>query len=222
MKKMLMLLLFCLPILRGANSLHAQDSLRLTMTSTVSDATCGNKYTVTATTLGTVTQPITFMLDSVWTSTTGLFEKVSWGNHIIYARDAAGRKGFAYFNLQANNAPFGVNPDFKSRNCASTGTLTLYAQVAGSKPVQFKLDNGAFQSDSVFRNVPFGFHSYTVINQAGCDYTGSLKLFPVLISLITLLLMMLFVVKMATLEFMQTIVLPILIPSITLQQMGTA
>jgi large repetitive protein len=177
MKKIFMFVLFCLPILRGANFLHAQDSLRLTMTSTVSDATCGNKYTVTATTLGTVTQPIAFMLDSTWSSSTGVFDKVSWGYHVISARDAAGRKGFFYFNLQGNNAPFIVYPNFTS-NCNGTGSLSLSARTANpsnSLPFQFKLDNGAFQSDSVFKNVALGFHSYTVKNQAGCEYTAVFK-----------------------------------------------
>jgi hypothetical protein len=174
MKKILMLFFFCLPILRGGDFLHAQDSLRLTISSIVSDANCGNKYTVTATTLGTVTQPITFMLDSTWSSTTGMFEKVSWGNHIIFARDAAGRKGFISFNLQGNNVPFAVYPYFTTSGCNNTtGTLKLNA--SGAQSFQYKLDNGVFQTDSIFRNVALGFHSYTVKNQAGCEYTGVLK-----------------------------------------------
>ena len=156
MKKIFITFLFCLPILRGVSFLKAQDSFRIYPSFQIVDTTCRERFRVTIETFGTVTLPVTYLLDSVQTSTTGIFENVIAGFHFIYAKDGGGRVAYSQFNLIIPQY-FYADVNFTPNNCGdSIGTIKLSIPLQFSKlvrPLSISFDNRPFSSDTVFTNI---------------------------------------------------------------------
>ncbi len=173
MKKIFILALIFLFILRGANTLKAQDSISVFVNYQLSDTSCFYKYRVTVN-QSSITLPIEFMLDSLWKNSTGVFENVIGGEHFMVVKDNSGRIGKRKFFLPINNYPFYLNTKTILANCGDTkGKLIIEA--FGIRPLQFKLDNGIFQQDTFFNDVAFGYHSLTVKDARGCEIQQSIK-----------------------------------------------
>ena len=180
MKKTFVLILFCLPILRGVNILKAQDSFRIYPSFQIVDTSCGEKFRVTIETFGTVTQPITYLLDSVMASTTGIFENVPAGFHFIYAKDGAGRVAYSQFNLIIPQYYY-ADVNFTPNNCGdSIGTLKLSIPLQFSnllRPLSISFDNRPFSSDTVFTNIQANkIYILKAKTEAGCEL--STEIFP--------------------------------------------
>ena len=90
MKKAVILLLFCLPILRGAVALNAQDSTRIIVNAQITDSSCHYKYRVVVQMMDGQ-PPYRFVLDSTLVSTTGIYENLSPGPHFLRVTDALGK-----------------------------------------------------------------------------------------------------------------------------------
>jgi hypothetical protein len=178
MKKIFLALLFCLPILGGASFLKAQDSIRIITNAVLTDSSCGGKYRLTM--LVTNGTPASFSLDSFWTNTTGIFENVAWGPHVIYVKSATGQIDQVQPVLREFNPPIiPFYPYPTTTDCRPGALSTVTIPAYGSNlPFQYQLDNGAFQADSVFKNVPQGIHTFTLKNTAGCSLTRAFRVYP--------------------------------------------
>jgi hypothetical protein len=174
MQKTLLLLVFFLSILRGSGSLHAQDSLRIFVSSQLTDTVCGYKYRVTVQPIN-ATAPFSFMIDSIWSSTTGIFENIPHGEHTAYCKDANGKIGITRFSLAYGNVSllfrtYPIPEDCNSR-VGSFGVQLFSLR----RPVTYKLDNGSFQTDTIYKNIPVGYHALTVKDAVGCEFTQAVK-----------------------------------------------
>ncbi len=141
MKKIFILLLFCLPILRGASSLNAQDSLRIKAIFQLTDTTCHYTYRVTLIAEGS-TLPNRFVLDTTEISLTGIYENVSPGYHLVTVTDALGKVGearifapFSNFNFDIHSEPADVNP------CDTANLDYRIIVTNGKSPYTFQLNN---------------------------------------------------------------------------------
>jgi Secretion system C-terminal sorting domain len=178
MKKIFLVLLFCLPLLGGASFLKAQDSIRIITNAVLTDSSCGGKYRLTM--LVTNGTPASFSLDSFWTNTTGIFENVAWGPHVIYVKSTTGQIDQVQPVLREFNPPiipFYPYPTTTDCRPGALSTVTIPAY-GSNQPFQYQLDNGAFQADSVFKNVSQGIHTFTLKNTVGCSLTRVFRVFP--------------------------------------------
>jgi hypothetical protein len=178
MKKIFLTLLFCLPILMGISFLKAQDSIRIITNAVLTDSACGGKYRLTMlVTNGTASS---FSLDSFWTNTTGIFENVAWGPHIIYVKSTTGKIDQVQPVLREFNPPIiPFYPYSKTDDCSPSALSTVTIPAYGANlPFQYQLDNSPFQRDSVFKNVTQGIHTFTLKNTAGCSLTRAFKVYP--------------------------------------------
>ncbi len=171
MKKIFILLAFCLPILRGVNFSNLSAQVRLDVKSTpVSSPNCVQKYTLQAASLDTISI-VEYLLDSIWGSKDGFFDNVSPGNHTIYARDSRGNFGVKSFTLAENDYKLTLFAENFSFPCDPAGYKIKIGGTGQNPPFQFKLDNSVYQTDYEFRNVAAGRHAITIRDGLGCERT---------------------------------------------------
>lgn len=177
MKKQFLFLLFLVSLLRGAN-LSAQQPLTLNISYVVTDSLsfCYPLYRVSLTATGGV-QPYVFRLDSFNVSSTGVFENIGGGpSHNYTVTDSLNNRVSKVFQLPKFWG--GLRTSLGNwNNAASTADVNI--SITGRQPLQYKLNQGVFQYENIFRNVPFGTHVLTIRDAMGCEMVSNVYVYPV-------------------------------------------
>ena len=177
MKKILVLLLFLLPILRGA--IQAQDSLRLSYR-VQKDSLCGTA-TLTLTARGG-TPPYRFAVDFSPFTSDSVFRNLVVGFYTLKVIDAQGHQAKSFY--ENGYLPQGprFQTTFRQANCTSpTGTLSvnIFGDISGM-PFRFRVDNTISPSFSsatlILPNIERGLHNVALLFGSGCANERWVKL----------------------------------------------
>ncbi len=144
----------------------ANDSLL-----SISHATClvGGALMMTAV---SGTAPFEFQVNGGPWQSSGAFSDLPAGNYSIQLRDAAGCTDAGNYTIEA---PPPANDSLLSINhatCLVGGAITVTA-VSGTAPFEFQVNNGPWQSNGVFSDLPAGNYSIQLRDAAGCTDTGA-------------------------------------------------
>lgn len=169
MKKIMILLLFLLPILRGA--IQAQDSLRLS-SRVQKDSLC-RTATLTLMAHGG-TPPYRFAVDFSPFTSDSVFHNLVVGFYTLKVIDAQGHQAKSFY--ENGYLPQGprFQTTFRQANCTSpTGTLSvnIFGDTSGM-PFRFRVDNTispSFSSATVtLPNIERGLHNVALLFGNGC------------------------------------------------------
>lgn len=172
MKITILFLLFLTFLLRGGD-LFAQP-IGINVSFTRSDVNCIPKFRVTMTASGG-TRPYLFKLDSLLSSTTGVFESVSEGWHTCEAFDSSNYRARAFVFLDTT-----YRPQYTwsyTGNCNQAGDFILFSSAQGAV---YRLNGNAPNTDSAgvrftWTNVSSGGKSLS-ITMGGCTRADVLEL----------------------------------------------
>ncbi len=103
------------------------------------------------------------------------------GNYTVTVRDAGGCEITSTFSLSATVSPI-LQVVANSLCYTSTNGLTLTANVisGGVAPFQYRLNGGAYQSNTQFTGLTPGTYTVDVIDSKNCTGTASITVFPTL------------------------------------------
>jgi hypothetical protein len=136
---------------------------------------CGNPNgSIIITATGGV-PPYQFKINSNAFQTANTFENLAAGNYTVTVKDDAdceasitaqvGSEGssLAFTNIAATDA-----------GCKTTDA-TITVNASGEGTLQYKLNDGSFQSGNSFSNVAAGTHNITIADDAGCEATSEVQ-----------------------------------------------
>ena len=175
MKKILFLLVFLLSILRGS-SLSAQ-SVVITSTFTLTDSACDYKYRLTVRATGGML-PYSYKLDSLTLSSTGIFNNINGGNHIIEVTDSIGQRRLEFIYLPTGGARMQAYFYGGATTCDSstTGSYFLYA-TGGQPPYRYYVGADTIGTIlNTFRLLSNTLYNVVVKDATNrCSFNGSLR-----------------------------------------------
>lgn len=175
MKKILFLLVFLLPILRGSTLLA--QSVVITSAFTLTDSACSYKYRLTVTATGG-TLPYRYKLDSLILSSTGVFNNINGGYHTIEVTDSIGQKRFEYIFLPRGGVPMEAYFYGGATTCDSstTGSYFLYA-TGGQPPYRYYVGGDTVGTIfNTFRLQPNSLYNVVIKDASNrCSFNGSLR-----------------------------------------------
>jgi gliding motility-associated-like protein len=115
-------------------------------------------------------------LNIVWGDGNAAFSRTALapGNYSFSVTDASGctATGTAAITAGGLCCPLQTTAAATAPGCGlSDGTITVNILIVGSAPYQYKLDNGALQSNNVFNNLAGGSYSAVTFDAGGCSDT---------------------------------------------------
>lgn len=137
----------------------------------------GNNGSITATAAGG-TAPYTYSLNNGVFQSSGSFTGLTAGAYTITAKTAAGCIGSASFTLSNPNPCAGVtigvsNTFVNNTPCeAASGSITATA-TGGTAPYTYSINNGPFQSGTLFSGLTSGSYTITAKDANGCSGNSS-------------------------------------------------
>ncbi len=114
------------------------------------------------------TAPYQYWLSGNSPDNSSIFNAISAGNKIIYARDS--NQCLLSFNITINNPPalsFQHKKTDINCNADTNGSIT-FIPTGGTKPYQYKINNKAYQSDSIFLNLGSGTYTLSLRDSGAC------------------------------------------------------
>lgn len=138
----------------------------------IAPATCGlNNGSVTVSAAGGTAPTYTYSLGGP-TNTTGVFTGLAPGNYTATVTDNNGCTETLPITIAASPGPVPFVDVLNNVACAGalTGSVTI-GVTAGTAPLTYQLDAGAFQASNTFNGVAAGAHTVTVQDANGCQGT---------------------------------------------------
>lgn len=119
-------------------------------------------------------EPYTFAIGTGSFSSNSLFPNLGSGSFSITVKDANECTKNFTVALTAPGAPLASIESTPDTNCTSPGTGTITVEASGgSGTYEYKLDGGAFVSNSLFESVRSGSHTITVKDEEDCTVSVS-------------------------------------------------
>jgi gliding motility-associated-like protein len=139
------------------------------------DPACGQSNGSITATASNGLLPYAYSLNNGPFQPDGAFSNLPAGDYTVVAQDGAGCTASVGATLQSSGAPqINANPD--QPDCgASNGSIQADAQ-GGTPPYQFSLNNGPFQPDGFFDNLPAGNYTVVVMDALDCTDGTSISL----------------------------------------------
>ena len=114
-------------------------------------------------------KPLSYTLDGLITNTTGVFETLNQGSHTVHITTQEGCSNDATFTLTPGLSPVFDVQSVDPLTCYQlNGSIDIRAST-GTPPLQFMLDNGAFQTDPHFGSLGGGGFKIRVIDGGHCE-----------------------------------------------------
>lgn len=146
----------------------------LSVTPTITAATCGYSNGAVSLTSTGGTAPISWQLDADPIVTANNFTGVSIGDHFVTAIDANNCKFPQLITIADTPGPNGVNASQTTTSCTGpTGIYTINSVSGGTAPYEYSLNSGPFSSTSTFSNLSAQQYDLDVKDANGCIYPVS-------------------------------------------------
>ena len=114
----------------------------------------------------------TYSIDSINFQSSPTITGLSVGNYTVVARDANGCDGTVSVTINSSLGNAVVNEIVSTESgCGSSdGSITITA--TGTGTIQYKLNDGAFQSNNFFNNLEAGAYTVALVDDSGCEVTS--------------------------------------------------
>ena len=115
--------------------------------------------------------PYRYLLEGKEVTFSGAFKNLASGEYKVQVLDANNCEGFLKVKLEsAQGGLVATTYNTTDNTCFSNnGTITVKTE-NGMKPLQYRLDDQPFQTDSVFYKLDKGSYKVTVRDASGCQY----------------------------------------------------
>jgi hypothetical protein len=161
---------------KSARVLNCSSNLLLNTSYISIDSGCALKYRFIMSASGG-TAPYTYRLDSFRTSTTGIFEDVYGGNHIIDLTDATGRQQRFFTTLPTSTANLRAYFSYGTITCDNPG-VAIYSLnvVGGHPPFRFFIGNDTVGTTvNSFQLNPNSLYNVFIRDAQGCSFNDSVR-----------------------------------------------
>lgn len=144
--------------------------------SSVSDATgcTTSDGSVTLTASGGVA-PYQFKVNSGNLQSSETFTGLAPGTYTATVVDANNCESTFDFQIAQGTSSLAFTSTTSSNSGCGTNNSTVTVDATGDGTVQYKLDDGAFQSSNTFSDVSAGAHVITITDDSGCTTTAEIK-----------------------------------------------
>ncbi|MFN5223963.1 MAG: beta strand repeat-containing protein, partial [Bacteroidota bacterium] len=162
----------------GTYSINITQPSAFSVTSTTSNASCGNNDGTATITGSGGSGGLTYSLNGGAAQTNGNFNNLGAGNYTVVVTDQSGCTASVVASVSNNAAPIISNLSGTDVNCFgnSNGTINISAN-GGTPPLNFSIDNGVtYQSSSTFPSLPGGVYSISVLDANGCIASSNITI----------------------------------------------
>jgi gliding motility-associated-like protein len=140
---------------------------------TLVQASCGSSNGSITINASGGTPPLSYRLNTGSFGSNNVFSNLPSGSYSLTVRDGSGCEASQTANL-VNGGNLVLNPPTLTQpTCGSANGLIKINAIADDDDddLTYRLNNGAFQTDSVFRNLAAGVYTITVRDDDGCENT---------------------------------------------------
>jgi large repetitive protein len=138
------------------------------VTSTTTNATCGNANgTVTAQVTGG-TAPYSFSLGGVSYAANNIISNVLPGTYFLYAKDANGNKDSLAITINNTAGAIITKIDTTATDCDNKSGKIIVTATGGTVPVQYSINGTNWQSSNTFTNLAKGMYTVSVKDGNNC------------------------------------------------------
>ncbi|MFM7080046.1 MAG: beta strand repeat-containing protein, partial [Bacteroidota bacterium] len=162
----------------GTSTANIIQPAAITLSTTTSNASCGNNDGSANITASGGSGALTYSLNGSAAQPSGLFGNLGAGSYNVVVTDQSGCTATIVASVSNNAAPIISNVNNTNINCYgnTNGTISISA-AGGTAPLSYSINNGlSYQSASTFNSLPGGTYSISVLDANGCVATSNISI----------------------------------------------
>lgn len=143
--------------------------------SSVTDASCtGADGSVTVTASGGQS-PFQYRINTNDFQSSNIFEGLSPGTYSVTVKDQVNCEQTISAEVMAEGSSLAFNSISSTDSGCKTANATVTVEATGEGTVEYKLNDGSFQTSNIFENVMAGVHDVVIKDAAECEATGQVQ-----------------------------------------------